>query len=198
MAVKKLESIQDVRNFCMRMYKNGGDAVIEYWKDADIQAMLDQCAKRRKSVRKHLLENVFALYNAQLAEHQADISVIPTKASKAPKAPGVAKAKVALPTFAGIRLTDLQVRFVQALKTCQSTDHGVDSVWQMDILTEGMQGKGFGPMTTGAMVSTLREKSLLFTTKHEVPSVMANRTRKVTVIELTDLGKQVVAEVWSK
>lgn len=50
----KITTIAEVREYAMQNYNNGGDGIIECYEDAQIQEILDTCAKADRSVRKYL------------------------------------------------------------------------------------------------------------------------------------------------
>lgn len=92
-----------------------------------------------------------------------------------------------------VTLTAKQVQFLKLLpKTC-FWENGLDSALWCDILADEIGGQfADKPMTVGAMISTLREKDLLIVVVQRVNG------RKAKFFELTDLGKEVAAELGLK
>ena len=105
---------------------------------------------------------------------------------KAPKEP---KAKPEKDPFF---ITDLQRKFLDLMRQDNFYERGVDSTLFIPILADTLEPLGIGKMTTGAMVSTLREKGMLVTGLEEWSEMGSTRTRKMKCFELTELGKEVM------
>lgn len=50
----KITTIEQVKEYAMENYNNGGDGIIECYEDSQIQEILDFCSKNDNSVRKYL------------------------------------------------------------------------------------------------------------------------------------------------
>lgn len=89
-----------------------------------------------------------------------------------------------------IGLTEKHMVFLTGLPKCFCWDHGLDSsVWVFDV-RDTLESVGMAGMTVGAMISTLREKGLLYVGVGEVKNTNG-RARHEKYIELTDTGKKV-------
>lgn len=92
-----------------------------------------------------------------------------------------------------ICLTEKQVDFFHHMQDTCFWEQGLDSSPWIDVLCDEIGGQFANkPMTVGAMVSTLREKNLLFV------GVQRVNGRKAKFFELTDLGKEVAADLGLK
>ena len=90
----------------------------------------------------------------------------------------------------GVTLTEKQVDFIKHLPDTNFYENGLDSALWCDILAEEIGGQFANkPMTVGAMISTLREKSLVAVGQDRVNG------RKCKFMEFTELGKKVAAEL---
>ena len=87
-----------------------------------------------------------------------------------------------------IILTPKQVQFIRLLPDTQHWSEGVDSTLWINVLCDELDDK-MGPMTIGAMVSTLREKHLLEVT------VGSYDKKKAKAFRFTNTGKAVVFKV---
>ena len=85
-------------------------------------------------------------------------------------------------------LTPKQVQFIRLLPDTQHWSEGVDSTLWINVLCDELDDK-MGPMTIGAMVSTLREKHLLEVT------VGSYGEKKAKAFRFTNTGKAVVFKV---
>lgn len=86
----------------------------------------------------------------------------------------------------GVTLTAKQVDFLKALPGISFWDHGIDSALWCDCIAGDI---GWNPMSVGAMISTLREKHLIFV------NIDNTRKGKPKYMEFTELGKQVAKEL---
>lgn len=90
----------------------------------------------------------------------------------------------------GVTLTAKQVDFIRHLPDTNFWDNGLDSAVWTDVLADEIGGQFAGkPMTTGAMISTICEKGLANRATDRVNG------RKATFMVLTELGKEVAAEL---
>ncbi len=89
-----------------------------------------------------------------------------------------------------IGLTEKHMMFLTNLPKCRFWDRGLDSgVWVFDV-RDTLAIVGMTGMTTGAMISTLREKGLLRVMLGAMESTNG-RTRNEKYVELTETGKKV-------
>ena len=92
-----------------------------------------------------------------------------------------------------VTLTEKQVDFFRHTQDTCFWENGLDSTLWIDVLCDEIGGQFENkPMTVGAMVSTLREKDLL------IVGVQRVNGRKAKFLELTNLGKEVAAELGLK
>ena len=91
-------------------------------------------------------------------------------------------------------LTAKQVAFIKELPGTQFWENGLDSALWIDVLCDELSDK-MGPMTVGAMTSTLREKHLLVVSVGQHGGGIEGKGRKSKYMELTELGKKVAAKV---
>lgn len=147
-------------------------------------------AKAEAAVGGRLTDEEWAEVKAANAKAQPKpVKVKATKAPKAPKAPKEPKAKPEKDPFF---ITDLQRKFLDLMRQDNFYERGVDSGLFISILADTLEPLGISKMTTGAMVSTLREKGMLVTGLEEWSEMGSTRTRKMKYFELTELGKEVM------
>lgn len=65
MARQTIKTIEEVKEYAMSKYEEGGDIVIECWEDKDIEDFIAKCG--RKSVRK-TLDELFSAHNDRMKE----------------------------------------------------------------------------------------------------------------------------------
>lgn len=117
-------------------------------------------------------------------EEWAEVKAANAKAQPKPvKAKRVRKPR---PLKSPLDLTEKQVFFLDNMRKDSFYERGLDSALFVDVLADTLEGLGMGKMTTGAMVSTLREKGLIVTGKD------SRGAGKFTTMVLTDLGKEVM------
>lgn len=93
-------------------------------------------------------------------------------------------------TLGDVTLTEKQVDFIKHIPDTDFYENGLESTMWIDVLTDQIGGQFKGkPMTVGAMVSTLREKNLIYVGQDRING------RKCKYFGLTDLGKQVASEL---
>lgn len=108
----------------------------------------------------------------------------------APKKKRIRKSKDIAYDGNGITLTAKQVDFIRHLPDTCFWERGLDSALWTDVLADEIGGQFAGkPMTTGAMISTICEKGLA------VRAIDRVNGRKSTFMVLTELGKEVAAEL---
>lgn len=89
-----------------------------------------------------------------------------------------------------ITLTAKQVEFMAEMTKTSFWENGLESALWCDVLADEIGGQFAGkPMTVGAMISTLREKSLINVGKDD------SRKGHPKFMVLTDMGKQVATEL---
>lgn len=183
------------------VYKDAIDFAVEELSkptDADlIDAFLEEAEKRiqdeaerakaEAAVGGKLTDEEWAEVKA--ANAKAQPKPVKVKALKAPKAPKEPKAKPEKDPFF---ITDLQRKFLDLMRQDNFYERGVDSTLFIPILADTLEPLGIGKMTTGAMVSTLREKGMLVTGLKEWSEMGSTRTSKMKCFELTELGKEVM------
>ena len=91
-------------------------------------------------------------------------------------------------------LTEKQVKFIRLLPMTQFWNSGVDSSLWVDVLCDDLATE-MGPMTVGAMISTLREKHLLSVAVGQYGENADRKGRKAKYITFTGLGKKVATKV---
>lgn len=93
--------------------------------------------------------------------------------------------------FEGTTLTEKQVKFLRLLPNDDFFENGLESTLWIDVLCDTLTGE-FNPMALGAMVSTLREKDLIYVAEERVNG------RKCKYFGFTEDGKQVARELGLK
>ena len=86
----------------------------------------------------------------------------------------------------GLTLTTKQAEFIMHIPDTCFYEHGLESTVWCDVLADEIGGQFTGkPMTVGAMISTLREKHLIYVATEKVNG------KKAKYFGFTDLGKEV-------
>ena len=89
-----------------------------------------------------------------------------------------------------VTLTEKQVDFIQHLPDTCYWEHGLDSTLWMEALCDEIGGQFAGKsMTVGAMISTLREKGLIYASVDKLDG------KKAKYVALTGVGKIVAGEI---
>ena len=87
----------------------------------------------------------------------------------------------------GVTLTAKQVNFIKEAQQTNFYEHGVQSTLWCDVLVEEIGGEFAGkPMTVGAMISTLKEKGLVYIAVEKV------NNKKSKYFGFTELGQKVL------
>lgn len=89
---------------------------------------------------------------------------------------------------AGITLTAKQVKFIKMMPNDDFYENGLDSALWIDVFCDTVAGE-FSPMAVGAMVSTLKEKHLIYVTAERVNG------KKSKYMEFTETGKEVAKQL---
>lgn len=90
--------------------------------------------------------------------------------------------------YKGITLTAKQVAFIKAMPIDDFYEHGLDSTLWIDCFCDTVADM-FNPMAVGAMVSTLREKELIYVNVDRING------KKCKYFGLTPLGKKIAKEL---
>jgi hypothetical protein len=175
---KKGLTYEELIELAKKHYSKGGDSTVECWDINTYNTYVEQFGPITRKV-------AMSIFGCD-ADSRAD-------AEQRTKAPRKKKVRVGGIEFVedgmGVILTAKQVAFIKELPRTQFWTGGLDSALWIDILCDELSDK-MGPMTIGAMVSTLREKHLL------VVSVGSyDNGKKAKYIAFTELGKKVVAKV---
>lgn len=88
----------------------------------------------------------------------------------------------------GFTLTAKQVNFIKMMPEDDFYEHGLDSTLWIDCFCDTVTGT-FNPMAVGAMVSTLREKDIIYV------DVQKMNGKKCKYFGLTPLGKKIAKEL---
>lgn len=88
----------------------------------------------------------------------------------------------------GITLTAKQVNFIQMVPGDDFYEHGLDSTLWIDCLCDTVAGT-FSPMAVGAMISTLREKGVIYVDVDRING------KKCKYFGFTPLGKEIAKEL---
>ncbi len=87
-----------------------------------------------------------------------------------------------------VTLTEKQVKFIKLLPNDEFYEHGLESTLWIDVLCDTLAGE-FNPMALGAMVSTLREKYLIYVGTQRMNG------KKCKYFGFTQLGMRVAKEL---
>ena len=89
-----------------------------------------------------------------------------------------------------ITLTAKQVNFIHEAQQTSFYEHGVESTLWIDVLQDEIGGEFAGkPMTIGAMISTLKEKGLVFVAIDKING------KKAKFFGFTELGQMILEEL---
>lgn len=89
-----------------------------------------------------------------------------------------------------ITLTAKQVAFIKRIPDTCFYENGLESTMWVDVLVDEIGGEFAGkPMTVGAMISTIREKKLVYVALDKVNG------KKAKYFGFTEIGKQVAADL---
>ena len=104
----------------------------------------------------------------------------------------VAKKNVAF-THGTTTLTEKQVDFIKHVPDTCFYENGLESTMWIDVLGDEIGGQFAGkPMTVGAMISTLREKGVIYVGEDRING------RKCKYFGFTELGKEVASKLGLK
>lgn len=105
--------------------------------------------------------------------------------TKTPKAKPVRKPKA---RKSPLDLTEKQIFFLDNMRKDEFYECGLDSALWIDVLTDTLSRLGMNPMTTGAMVSTLREKGIINVGETQ------REKKHIKFFKLTELGKEAMVK----
>ena len=90
----------------------------------------------------------------------------------------------------GVTLTEKQVDFIKHVPDTCFYEHGLESTMWVDVLADEIGGQFAGkPMTVGAMISTLREKEVIYVAVDKING------KKAKFFGFTELGRKIAAEL---
>jgi len=90
----------------------------------------------------------------------------------------------------GVTLTEKQVDFIKRVPDTCFYENGLESTMWIDVLCDEIGGQFAGkPITVGAMISTIREKGLIYVALDKVNG------KKAKYFGFTENGKKVAAEL---
>ena len=90
----------------------------------------------------------------------------------------------------GVTLTEKQVDFIKHVPDTCFYEHGLESTMWVDVLADEIGGQFAGkPMTVGAMISTLREKEVIYVAVDKVNG------KKSKFFGFTEIGQKIAAEL---
>lgn len=123
-------------------------------------------------------------------EAQANSDEIAEKAFNKKDAKKPRKSKDIAHETDGVTLTAKQVDFIRHIPDTNFYEDGLESTMWCDVLADEIGGQFAGkPMTVGAMISTLKEKNLIYV------SVAKVNGKKAKYFGFTELGKKVASEL---
>lgn len=118
----------------------------------------------------------------KMAKEAEEAKAKPAKAKKARRSKDVAL------EVDGVTITKKQADFIQLMPEDDFYEAGLNSALWIDVLCDTIADK-FNPMAVGAMVSTLREKGIIYVDVQKVNG------KKSKYIGFTDLGKKIAKEL---
>lgn len=165
-------TFEEVIAMAQKHYNEGGDGIVECWDVNFYNAYVEQFGPITEKV-------VYDIIGIKP----------PKKATRRTRKVQVGGFEFTEGEFR-VCLTEKQVKFIKLMTTSDFWENGLDSCLWIDVLCDELEVE-MGPMTIGAMVSTLREKGLLLVGKDK----RNHKERKAAFFELSELGKKVVAKV---
>ena len=176
---KKGLTFEELIELAKKYYNKGGDGVVECWDENTYNTYVGQFGPITRKV-------AMSIFGCD-ADFRAD-------AEQRTKSPRKKKVQIGGMEFTedgvSVILTAKQVVFIKELPGTQFWENGLDSALWIDVLCDELSDK-MGPMTIGAMISTLREKGLLLVGKDR----RNHNERKAAFFELSEMGKKVAAKV---
>ena len=149
---------------------------------ADKKALTKAIMQKHYPEQEKAIEAEYGEANLEIADLTQDEAI---PAIKPAKAKPVRKPRT---RKSPLDLTEKQVFFLDNMRSDDFYEHGLDSALWIDILTETLSDLGMNPMTTGAMISTLREKGLISVGKSQ------REKKHFKAFNLTELGKEAMVK----
>lgn len=138
-----------------------------------------------KAFTKALMQKYYPQREAEIQAEYGDSAEAPAIEPAKTKVKPVRKPKA---RKSPLDLTEKQIFFLDNMRKDDFYEHGLDSTLWIDILVDTLSNLGMNPMTTGAMISTLREKGLISIGKEQ------REKRRLKVFNLTELGKEAMVK----
>ena len=193
---------QPVGGIKKRISKKVFDAAYEEYLNAEWQRKADEEKAKQEEAKKAQYEaDEKAVLGAEKATEDKKTGETPAKKDNAKKATKKArKSKDIAYTYydsddvetrkAVLTLTAKQVDFIKHIPDTCFYEHGLESTPWCDVLAEEIGGQFAGkPMTVGAMISTLREKDLIYVGTEKVNG------RKAKYFGFTEMGMAVAIDL---
>lgn len=173
----------ELMDLAKKHYNDGGDGVVECWDENTYNTYVKEFGSITRKVAFQIFGvDADARADAEFHNHQP-----------APKKARKSRRQVAREFEVDghkVTLTDKQVDFIEHLPDTCFWENGLDSTPWVDCLCDEIGGQFEGkPMTVGAMVSTLREKGLIYTGTDKING------KKSKFLALTEVGKIVAGEI---
>lgn len=162
---------------------------IRYEEDTEHNRYYKVVDSKRTRISKNEHREMFDQYieevESNASDDECELTEEPTSTVKKSK-----KKKSKGDAFDGIEITKLQQEFIKHLPDTCFWEDGLDSSVWIDVLCDEIGGEFAGkPMRVGAMVSTLREKGVLYT---GISRVNGKNGKWLT---LTDVGKKIAKQL---
>ena len=193
---------QPVGGIKKRISKKAFDAAYEGYLNAKWQEEADAEKAKQEAAKQAQYENdEKAVLGAEKATEDKKTGETPAKKDNAKKATKKArKSKDIAYTYydsddvetrkAVLTLTAKQVDFIKHIPDTCFYEHGLESTPWCDVLAEEIGGQFAGkPMTVGAMISTLREKNLIYVSTDRING------RKCKYFGFTEMGMAVAMDL---
>lgn len=148
---------------------------------ADKKALTKAIMQKHYPAQEKAIEAEYGEANPKIADPTQDEA----PAVKPAKAKPVRKPRA---RKSPLDLTEKQVFFLDNMRKDDFYENGLDSVLWIDILTDTLSSLGMNPMTTGAMVTTLREKGLISVGKSQ------REKKNIKAFNLTEIGKEAMVK----
>lgn len=168
----------------------------EWQAQADLEKEQQEIAKQaqyeadEKAVLGDVPEATEKAQDNKTDEQPSEEKKAPKKAKKAPRKSKDIALEAKLTDGKVITLTAKQVDFIRHIPDTSFYEHGLDSTPWCDVLTDEIGGQFAGkPMTVGAMISTLREKGIIYVSMEKVNG------KKAKYFGFTEIGKKIAKEL---
>lgn len=159
------------------------DSMVEVMDAAEIAQLVKD---KSKDLTKQLMEKYYPEKEAAIREEYGQEPM--PKADKVKKERKPAQPKRIDPTT----ITPKQEAFIKAASMNEFYKNGDGSIW-LDVLVEELEhGHRIGPMTAGAMVSTLREKGLITVGVDVRENAITGKFNKFKYFSFTDTGREML------